>query len=265
MAAYTIKVLQKLFAILDLFLDENVELTAGEIARTLGMNRTSIFRILSNLEDEGYLELDPATARYRLGLKLFVLGEYSSPFLHLKRVARPFLEELNEQSGETVHLAVLQGGKAFYLSKIEGRKTIRVVVSQVGHRLPAHCSGVGKLLLAFIPEKEAEEIVSSRGLEVFTKNTISTWDRLKIELRKIREEGIARDLEEIEDGLACIAAPIRSGGAVVAALSVSLPISRLQSESARMQALVTTTAEAIGAELRDAFPHNLRQAPLKPD
>lgn len=254
MAGYKIKVLQKLFAILDLFFDENVEMTAGEIAKTLEMNRTSTFRILSNLEEEGYLEFDPATARYRLGPKLLILGSYANPFLHLKRAARPFLEKLNRQSGETVHLAVLRGGETFYLDKIEGRKTIRVTLSQVGHQLPAHCSSVGKLLLAFIPEEEAENHVSARGLEVFTENTIRTWTQLKDELRKIRREGLSRDLEEVEYGLACLAAPVHCGETVVAAVSVSMPITRLQSESATMQALVTEAAEAVSGQLGEAFP-----------
>ncbi len=256
MDPYNIKVLQKLFRILDLFFGENVELSAGEIAKTLEMNRTSIFRIVSNLENEGYLELDPASSKYRLGLKMFILGNSSNPFLHMKRVARAFLEDLNLQSGETVHLAVLRGGKAFYLDKLEGKKTIRVVVSQVGQDLPAHCSGVGKMLLAFLPEKDAKKIVSESGMQAFTKNTITTWTVLKSELQKIRQEGVARDQEEIEYGLFCMAAPVFSGETVVAAVSVSLPIDRMKSESSKIKSLVTKTAKNISKQLEDnLFQH----------
>ncbi len=256
MAEYKVKVLQKLFSVLDLFFAESVELTAGEIAKTLDMNRTSVFRIISNLEEQGYLELDPATSRYRLGLKLLVLSSFSNPFLHLKSVARPFLEDLNVKSGETVHLAVLRGGKTFYLDKIEGQQTIRVVISQVGRDLPAHCCGVGKLLLAFLPEKEAKQIVTERGMQKFTENTLGTWEQLEPELRKIRKQGIARDLEEVEIGLSCLAAPIFSDDTVVAAVSVSMPITRMNLENGRIMALVRQAAADISGQLQGVFSQN---------
>jgi len=253
MDTYRIKVLQKLFKILDLFFGENVELTTREIAKAVGLNRTSTFRIISNLENEGYLEFDPKTSKYRLGLKLIVLGSHSNPFLHLKRVTRPFLEDLNHQTGETVHLAVLRGRKAFYLDKIEGKKTIRVVISQVGQELPAHCTGVGKLLLAFIPEKDAQKLVSENGMPVFTNNTLTSWSQLKAELQKIREEGLSRDQEEIEYGLSCLAAPIYSGEKVVAATSVSMPIDRMKQDYSEIRSLVTKTAKNISKQLKDNF------------
>ena len=253
MDAYRIKVLQKLFKILNLFFGDNVELTANEISKTLDLNRSSTYRIISNLENEGYLEFDPKTSTYRLGLKLFVLGSYSNPFLHLKRITRPFLEDLNQQTGETIHLAVLRGGKVFYLDKLEGKRTIRVVISQIGKELPAHCTGVGKLLLAFIPEKEAKKLVSENGMQVFTKNTITSWGLLKQELQKIRRKGLSRDQEEIEYGLSCLAVPIYSGDKVVAAISASMPIDRIKIDYSEIHSLVTKTAKNISRQLKDNF------------
>jgi len=253
MDAYRIKVLQKLFKILNLFLGDNVELTTSEITKTLGLNRSSTYRIISNLENEGYLEIDPKTSKYRLGLKLIVLGSYSNPFLHLKRITRPFLEDLNQQTGETIHLAVLRGGKVFYLDKLEGKRTIRVVISQIGQELPAHCTGVGKLLLAFIPEKDAKKLVSENELQAFTKNTITSWGLLKQELQKIRREGLSKDQEEIEYGLSCLAAPIYSGDKVVAAISVSMPIDRIKLDYSEIHSLVTKTSRNISRQLKDNF------------
>ena len=254
MEIYKIKVLDKLFRILDLFSEENVELSAGEISKKLDTNRTSTYRIISNLEAEGYLERDPKTAKYRLGLKWFILGNLSNPYLHLKRVARPFLEDLNERSGETVHLAALSSGKTFYLDKIEGRKTIRVVISRVGQKLPAHCTGVGKVLLAFLPETESRKIIAERGMPVFTENTITSWNELRKELHSVRQNCCAFDREEIEYGLSCVAAPIFScqvDQSAIAAISVSMPVNRMEQEMATVKKMVQEAAGGISEILEE--------------
>jgi DNA-binding IclR family transcriptional regulator len=256
MDIYKIKVLDKLFKILNLFCEEDVELTTGEISKKLSINRTSTFRIISNLEAEGYLERDPRTAKYRLGLKWFILANLSNPHLHLKRVARPLLEDLNQQSGETVHLAVLSGGKALYLDKIEGKKTIRVVISRVGQKLPAHCTGVGKVLLAFLPEIESRKIVTERGMAVFTDNTITSWNELRKELHNIRQNGFAFDREEIEYGLSCVAAPVFScqmDQSAIAAISVSMPVNRMEQEMSAVKKMVQETAGSISKILEEKF------------
>lgn len=258
MSTYKIKVIDKLFKILNLFFEENVELNVGEISEKLGFNRTSTFRIISNLEAEGYLERDLRTSKYRLGLKLSILGDRANPYLHLKRIARPFLEDLNQESGETVHLAVLNRNKAFYLDKIEGKKTIRVVVSQVGQDLPAHCSGVGKVLLAFLPEEESQKIAIQSKMPAFTKNTITSWKELREELRSVRHSGFAMDREEVEYGLSCIAVPVfvyNPVKSVVAAISVSMPINRLELEKHVIKRMVKETAAKISEPLKDNFEY----------
>lgn len=254
MEIYKIKVLDKLFKILNLFSEENVELSVGEISKKLDTNRTSTFRIISNLEAEGYLERDPKTAKYRLGLKWLIFGSLSNPYLHLKRVARPFLEDLNERSGETVHLAALSSGKTFYLDKIEGKKTIRVVISRVGQKLPAHCTGVGKVLLAFLPETESRKIVTERGMPVFTDNTITSWSELRKELDSVRQNCCAFDREEIEYGLSCVAAPIFScqmDQSAIAAISVSMPVNRMAQEMAAVKKMVQEAAGGISEILEE--------------
>ena len=249
---YRIKVLEKALAIIDLFDEPGLELTATEIAERLELNKTTAFRIASVLEVAGYLAKAPSTLRYRLGFKLFHLGSLVEGSAHIQRRARPYLEELKQQCDETVHLVVLHHGEALYLDKIEGKRAVRVV-SRVGQTLPAHCSAVGKCLLAYLPDAEVDAIVRERVLERFTENTITDRAALHAELRRVRERGYATDEEEIELGLKCVAAPIRNAAdEVVAAISLSGPKFRLDGEEMkRIVRLVLAAASRVSAAMCD--------------
>ncbi len=247
---YHIKVLDKALALLDLFEEPGASFTAAAIARRSGLNKTTVFRILTALEDADYLERSPGSLAYRLGFKLYRLGSLVEGNAAIERLARPFLEELKQKCDETVHLVVLHRGEALYLDKIEGRKAIRAV-TRVGMKLPAHCSGVGKVLLAHLPRAEMEAVLRRHGLKRFTPNTITDPRRFDAELAAIRRRGYALDDEEIELGLECVAAPIRdAGGTVVAALSISGPKYRLDQELERLAALVLRTAGRISDAMK---------------
>ena len=245
---YRIKVLEKALNILELFDEKGKELTVTEISGSLDLNKPSSFRILSNLEDFGYLDKDPKTARYCLGPKLYHLGSLAEPHAKIKKVARPFLKKLNEQCHETVHLAVLHQGEALYLDKIEGKRTIRVI-TRVGARLPAHCSGVGKVLLSALSEEVLVNTLLEKGLSRFTKNTITDLGVLKQELDKCRKRGYTIDNEEIEEGLKCVAAPLYEKGEIVAAISISAHNERLNKEISRYISLVKKAAKGISDAL----------------
>jgi DNA-binding IclR family transcriptional regulator len=255
---YRIKVLQKAFRLLELFSEEVQELSAAEITERLRYNKTTAFRLISNLEEEGYLDQDPETNKYRLGMKLFFLGNLVRPYRYLKEVAKTLLEKLNEESGETVHLAVLHKGEALYVDKIESKRTVRVVVSQVGRKLPAHCSGVGKVLLAYLPAEQVKEIVAKKGLTSFTQKTITTYDQLKWELDRVAQQGFAYDNEEIEIGLKCAAAPVFFDNQVTAALSVSVPRERFDVNREALVRMVIRTAR----ELTSVLNQNLKDKNL---
>ncbi|MBC8394618.1 MAG: IclR family transcriptional regulator [Deltaproteobacteria bacterium] len=247
---YKIKVLDKAFKILELFDEKGKDLTVTEIHNLLGFNKASVFRIIKNLEDADYLEKDPDTLRYKLGLRLYSLGLLAEPHSTIRRITRPFLTKLNEQCGETVHLAVLNHGEALYLDKLEGKKTIRVI-TRIGTKLPAHCSGLGKILLASLSEETLEKIIGERGLRRFTDNSITHLGALKTELAKIRKQRCAIDNEEIEEGLKCAAAPVRdSEGKVVAAISVSVPKERFDKDISTLISMVKKTAEQISESMR---------------
>lgn len=247
---YTIKVLEKTFRILDLFDEKGKGLTITEINDTLGFNKTSTFRIVKNLEDADFIEKDPDTQKYKLGVKLSYLGSLAEPHTKLVKIARPFLRQLNQGCDETVHLAVLHQGEALYLDKIEGRKVIQVI-SRVGTKLPSHCSGVGKTLLAALPEEDLERIIRRKGLPRFTPHTITDPGALRLELARVRRQGYAIDNEEIEEGLKCVAAPVLdAGGRVVAAISISTPKERFEREVSVFIRDVTNTAREISDKIR---------------
>jgi DNA-binding IclR family transcriptional regulator len=249
--SYQIKVLEKVIKIIDLFDGMGKELTTSEINTLLNLNKSTTSRILNILEEAGYLERNPATLRYRLGFKLYYLGSLVEGRTEILNLAHSFLEELKDKCDETVHLVVLDHGEALYLDKLEGEKAIRVV-SRVGWRLPAHCSGVGKVLLASLPEESVNNIIGEKGLKPLTNNTITDRTTLEAELARVRKQGYAIDNEEIEVGLKCVAAPIKDrDGKVIAAISVSGPKQRFNgTEMKRLISLVKSTSEQISSFLK---------------
>lgn len=248
---YKVKVLEKTLNIIDLFDEKGKELTPAEIRESLDLNKSTIFRILNILGDAGYLEKNSVTLKYRLGFKLYHLGSLVEGRSEIRNIAHPFLEELKEMCDETVHLVVLDNGEALYLDKLEGKKAIRVV-SNVGWRLPAHCSGVGKVLLASLPAETVSKIIQDKGLKRFTNNTITDIETLKIELARIRKQGYAVDNEEIEVGLKCVAAPLKySKDEAIAAISISGPKERFSGvEMKRLIPLVKSASERISDVLK---------------
>jgi len=243
---YEIKVLRKALNILELFNEKSKELTATQISQLSSLHKSTAFRILDMLEDSSLLEKSPESLKYRLGFKVYFLGSLVEGNTEIRNLSRPFLETLKQKCNETVHLVVLHRGEALYLDKIEGGKNIRVV-SRIGMKLPAHCSGVGKVLLAACSEETINQIIREKGLQRFTDNTITDVAALKAELARIRKQGYAIDNEEIELGLKCVAAPIKdSNDKVIAAISLSGPKERLSGvELKRLIPIVKNTATEI--------------------
>ncbi|TDT51031.1 IclR family transcriptional regulator [Fonticella tunisiensis] len=228
--------------ILECFSRENRELGVTEISKYLGLHKSTTFGLLSTLESRGYVEQNLDNGKYRLGLKLFELGNLVHEGLDLRKQAYPFLKELVDKYQETVHLVVNDRGEAVYIDKVEGPGAIRMY-SQVGKRPPMYCTGVGKAILAYMPDKEVDRILFEKGLRPFTPNTITDVDKLKAHLAEIREQGYSFDNEEIEIGLRCVAAPIKNHkGEVIAAISVAGPSTRMTWE--KMNILAISVKEA---------------------
>lgn len=245
-----IKSVAKALKIIDILAEAKGELSLGEIANKLGLAKSTVHGLLSTLRDFGYVEQSNFTGKYKLGLRLFELGNVVAHGWDVRTVAAPYIQRLVDELGETVHLVVLDKGEVLYIDKRECRHSLRIV-SQVGMRLPAHCTGVGKVLLASLSPEEVRRIVATKGLPRFTKNTITDLETLEKELAKVRAQGYAIDNEEIMDSLRCVAAPIRDHtGKVCAAISVSGPVARLEGEKLTLAIKqVTQTAAEISAEL----------------
>ena len=224
---YPIKVLEKTFSILEILLQHGSSMHMTEISKKLGLYPSTIHRILDTLKHWGYVEQDPHTQKYRLGLKLLELGMAKLQQMDLVKEATPYLKELVNQCNETVHLGVLEAGEVLYLAKEESSQTIRMI-SYVGKRAPLHCTALGKVLLAYLSEEERKKILGEKVLPRLTENTITDKMELEKELGKVREQGFALDREENEKDVRCVAAPIRNyQGEVIAAISISSPIFRI--------------------------------------
>ena len=220
-----IQSVDRALAIVESFTVDHREWGVTDLAKSLGLNKSTVFGLLATLELRGYVEKSPENGKYRMGLKLLDLGTIKHESLELVVVARPVLKDLIDRIQETVHLAIYDNGEVVYVDKIEAKSTLNII-SYVGKRNPTYCTGVGKCLLAFQAPKEIERVIG-RGLRAYTQNTITDPDKLLAELEKIRTKGCAFDSEEIELGLVCVAAPIMNHlGRVIAALSVSVPTIR---------------------------------------
>lgn len=198
----------------------------------LGYHKSSIQRLVSTLEKEGFLERDAdGRGGYCLGPQMIYLSNVAGRGADLRRLARPALERLAQLTQETAHLCIVDQSRCYYLDKIDSPRSIRIV-TYIGQRLHLHCTGVGKTLLSGMSTTEVDRVIAERGLPGFTSNTLTDRGRLLEELQRIRSSGVSIDDEEFEIGLKCLAAPIfDSKGSVVAAMSISGPSQRLTPET----------------------------------
>jgi len=225
---HTIQSLDRAISILEYLRKGPTSLS--EISRELGIHKSTVFGLLQTLAMRNYVSQEEKTGHYQLGYRVLALSGAFLENCDIRKAAAPYLKQLADKHGETVHLVILDGSQVVYLDKIEGPQSIRMV-SRIGSRLPAHCTGVGKAILARLPEEKAKLIFQKSGLPVYTPNTITSWEKLAAELARIREEGVAYDREEIELGLRCVAAPIIGYGyEPMGAFSVSGPTLRLTEE-----------------------------------
>jgi DNA-binding IclR family transcriptional regulator len=197
----------------------------GDLAELLGTHKSTVLRILQTLESRGFVRRVDNGA-YRLGARMIQLGSAALQALDLTATARRGLEQLAEATGETVHLAILDGAHVVYVDKVESIHPVRMY-SRVGATAPAHCTGVGKVLLAHTPTEAWPEL----DLRRFTDETIVDRDALAAAAGDIRDHGWGVDEREHEESIRCIAAPIFDvDGRAVAAVSVSVPTSRMSRE-----------------------------------
>lgn len=220
---------EKAFKILDCFSINDQELGVTELAQKMGTNKSAVYRMLATMEALNVIQQNPENGRYRLGLKLFELGQKVPINQNFIAKARPYMEALAKQAGETAHLAIYKNQKVYFLDKVVGRHDLQIN-SQIGSEKPIHCTGLGKIMLAF-GEPNYEKVINSLNLDSITKNTITNSKQLISEIDKIKGQGFALDLEENEIGLVCVAVPVfNKRGQFIAAISTSGPSARFNED-----------------------------------
>jgi IclR family KDG regulon transcriptional repressor len=201
-----------------------------ELANILGLNKSSIFRLLETLVAHGFIEQIMDTKKYKLGYQFLELSTKLLESIDIRQEAIPYLRQLEEISNEVIHLVIYSQKEAVYIEKLEGSETLRMH-SQVGRRAPIHCTSAGKVILAQLPVPEVKEIIQQRGLPRHTEKTITTEEELFENLSMIRTQGYGIEREENEPGITCIAAPIFNHLSEVAgAISISGTSLRMNDE-----------------------------------
>ncbi|MFQ5848584.1 MAG: IclR family transcriptional regulator [Candidatus Methylomirabilales bacterium] len=257
---YIVQSVDRALDILEAFNYEEEELGVTELSQKLGLHKNNVFRLLATLECRGYIEQDKRTGNYRLGMKTFEVANIFLHHLGLRRQARPILEELVNGCDETAYLAILDGPEVVYVLMHETSQTVRIV-PRLGHRLPAYCTASGKIQLAYESRDHLAQIFEGHVLQRHTGNTIDNLDKLVNHLKEVARLGYAVDNEEWEEGVRCIAAPVRDySRRVVAGVGLSGPVSRFTMERIEKE-LVPLVKEAaskisqrLGYELHSVSP-----------
>lgn len=229
--------------ILELFSGNVQELGVSDISRLTGLGRSTAHRLLATLENRRFVEQNPSTGKYKLGMKIVNIAANVLGRLNIIDECRTYLEQVSEETGESSHLALYSQGEITFVDKVHGRNPA-IMSSMIGTKRPAYCTGTGKVLLAFLPEKELEKYLRTVQLNKYTPMTITSCDELEERLTTIRDMGYGEDQQESEEGLVCFAAPIRDRtGKVVAAVSVSGAASRMNSRKEYLIQQIKAVAE----------------------
>jgi DNA-binding IclR family transcriptional regulator len=246
---YEITALQRGLRLLQLFTKSERGLTAMRVAQLSGLPVSTVHRFLVNLEGAGYLNCD-ASGTYHLGLACFAIGQAALSQLDIRRLSLPYLLELNQHTRETIHLTVRHGLTAVYVEKIDSPEQLRIH-SRIGAAVPLHCTAVGKVMLAYMPEPEQGKVLRQLDLKRMTTNTVGSLQELQAELRRVRKNGYACDLEEHEQHIRCVAAPIWDhAGEAQSSLSITAPVVRMPVSRLRQLApMIQAAGRRISREL----------------
>jgi IclR family pca regulon transcriptional regulator len=258
---YNIESLVRGLDVLSLFTSEDPALSLTEIVHRLNLTKSSVFRVLATLETGGYLERDATTRRYRPSLKVLQLGFTAINKLEVRQIARPYLERLAQELDETVSLSMLRGTDVIYVDRIRNRAIFGVLLD-IGSRQPAHCTTMGKVLLANLSQEDLERFLHRAELKPYTPRTIVTRTALLAEREGVRKNGYAICDQELAMGLRAAGAPIHDNtGKTVAAINVSGAITTINLERLRHEIVpaVLTTA----ADISLALGFSNQQPPVK--
>lgn len=250
-ATYKVQALMRALDILDCFSYQNRVMSLSDVVHQTGLNKTTAKRLLSNLTARDYLQQDPHSKTYQLGMRLFELGGIVFSSFSLRQAAAQPMNILQEKTGATALLGVKIEDYLVYVDKREGRGKVRIS-SDIGWRRPLHYGMLGMLLMAYLKPGDIRLIIKRQPLQAHTAFSITDEDAFILRMGKIREKGYILEREEAVEGFIGIAAPVKDySRQVVAALGIALPMGRpvLDGETDRFIALVKKSCEEISSNL----------------
>jgi DNA-binding IclR family transcriptional regulator len=237
---------KKAMDILMLFTEVNSGLSLSEISSRIDLHKSSVLRTLSTLTASGIIEKDPENGTYRLGLLVLEMAGKVIDRYDFREQAKPIIAKLAVETGEIIHLSILDGGEIIYLDK-RGEAQPLTVATKIWGRHPAHCSAMGKVLLSGLSRDEMEKALGPGPYQRMTRNTITDLAVLYQVLQCVRDDGYAIDDEEAFQGIRCVAAPVVGpDGNILAAISATVPKQRMDRErTMKMCGLIKDAAEKI--------------------
>lgn len=220
------------------------------LSKELKLHKSTVHRLLTTLMLRKYVEQDPETSKYKLGMRLFELGNAVLSKLDIRQHAMPYLRQLWRTTGETIQLAIVDQNKVLYVDVLETLERVGVK-SNVGERVPLHCSAPGKTWLASLPEDRMAEVLKLVKFEPFTPFTIDNMDKLKASISQAKELGYSVDNQEYSADLISVASPVRNyRGRVIACIAITAPALRMSEDRVKEMGInVKSTAEKISQSM----------------
>jgi DNA-binding IclR family transcriptional regulator len=248
-----IAAVERTMAIIETLVESRDGALITELATRLGLDKSTVLRIVSGLEHAGYVSRDQRTGTCHLTFKLIALANRHAGFLEVHDLSLPTLNKLAAATGELVELAIVDNGSMVFVAKVDGRSELSSlrVISGVGQSVRLHTMSAGKVWLASLPESEALTLAVKQGLSLRTPHSITDVMQLRRGLAEVRKKGYALNLEEDSLGVNAVAVPVHARSAVVGAVVVAAPSSR--AARARLEAMAPQV-RAAGEELSQVWP-----------
>lgn len=225
-----IQVSERIFSVIE-YLALNGAMGLQELSTALGLNKSTVHRILNSLICMDYVRQDTESSKYNLSFKICSLSNQILEKNSMIDIARPYIKALSNDSGETVHLVQIDGVNATYIDKVEASRNSVRMISMVGKSIPLYCSGVGKAMLADMPDEKIESIWKHSVIRRLTEHTVTRYADFMDLIHKVRKDGYAMDNEENELGVRCIAVSLKGyNGRSTYAVSISAPKDRMSDE-----------------------------------
>lgn len=255
-ASTTIKSVDRALDLMEALSRSGGSLTLSELSAQTGLNASTCHHLVATMVTRGYIGQNPRTKEYALGNKIFELSEARARQFDFVDIAMPALRDLNRETGEAVHLAIIQARELVTVAKLDSLHAVKVDSGFAGKSNAAHATASGKAILAWLPESEQQAIVDAKGMEAFTEHTVTDLDKLRDELALVRRHGYAQDREEFQPGVICVGAAIRNHtGGVIASISCSTPTMRASDQRlAELIERIRETAANLSQELGSRSP-----------